>query len=88
MQETSEHLVALPSHKMQDIYTERSGADRRAVGVALRQRILRFAQNKKKKVDFNVWLFFFSMTSKIWTGAIEWRIGGWEDKQCWPCNIA
>ena len=52
--EVRQHHLRWRSHKMQDIYTERSGADRRAVGVALRQRILRFAQNKKKKVDFNV----------------------------------
>ena len=52
--EVRRHHLRWRSHSMQDVYTEHSRADRRAVGVALRQRILRFAQNKKKKVDFNV----------------------------------
>ena len=52
--EVRRHHLRWRSHGMQDVYTEHSRADRRAVGVALRQRILRFAQNKKKRVDFNV----------------------------------
>ena len=52
--EVRQHHLRWRSTGMQDGYTERSKADRRAVGEAIRQRLLRYAASRQRRVDFSV----------------------------------